>query len=576
MLNYMLLTEYGEALNRGNVLPEYPRPQLRRESYINLNGNWEYTIEAKKQALRDTRHGTICVPFPLESCLSGVRCALEKNEFLCYSREFDVPEDFIKDITLLHIGAADQQCEVMINGKPVGSHDGGYLPASFDVSGAIQSGKNKIFIRVRDEGGWQYPSGKQRKKRGGIWYTPISGIWQTVWLESVGRDYIRSVKFTPDLAHECVSVVLDSDASFFTLELCASGRCIQRAETGERCVSLRIPEEELHLWSPENPFLYDITITTQKDSVASYFAMRTFSTDGKSFLLNGKPYFINGVLDQGYFSDGIYTPASYKAYRDDILAMKRLGFNTLRKHIKIEPMLFYYYCDTLGMLVLQDMVNVGRYSFFKDSLLPFAGFRKRLPYENVSRMQRKRFLTHALSTLAYLYNCPSVVYYTIFNEGWGQFHGNDAYNALRQADPSRIYDTNSGWFHEGSTDVTSEHIYFKPIQINSGERPVIVSEFGGYSCRCAAHSFNSAKNFGYRNYETLEELEDNFVALYEREVLPNLKNGLAGAIYTQLSDVEDETNGILTYDRRMCKLNTDRIFPLMKRVTAEGSFYRAK
>ncbi|MEA5050013.1 MAG: glycoside hydrolase family 2 TIM barrel-domain containing protein [Oscillospiraceae bacterium] len=571
MLNYDLLTPYGERLDKNSVLPEYPRPQLRRDGWLNLNGEWDYAINRTGET-GGAPAGRITVPFPLESCLSGVRRALEKDEWLIYTRTFDVPDDFLRDITLLHIGAVDQLCDVFLNGAPVGSHAGGYLPVTLDVSAAVRPGANELVVRVRDELSELYPTGKQRAKRGGIWYTPVSGIWQTVWLESVRRGYIRELRITPDIDRKCVDIEIDSEADSFGVTVRAAGAVLLATREDARRFSLPITDAQLRLWSPEDPFLYELTVTAPDDTVSSYFAMRKFAAQGRRFFLNNKPYFINGLLDQGYFSDGIYTPASYDAYRDDILRMKALGFNTLRKHIKLEPMMFYHLCDTLGMLVLQDMVNIGRYSFLKDSGLPFAGFRRHIPYVNVNKRQRENFTAHSLAVARQLYSAPCVVYYTIFNEGWGQFPGDALYDALKAADPGRVYDTTSGWFHVGRTDVTSEHVYFRPIELRGSDRPLIVSEFGGYSFDCPGHIFNTEHHYGYRHYTDRQKLEDDFAALYENEILPAIRQaGLAGAIYTQVSDVEDETNGILTYDRRECKLDAGRILPLMRRVCAAGA-----
>lgn len=572
MLNYRLMTKYGES-HDGNVpLAEYPRPQLVRDSYINLNGEWELTVLDRGATVKKC---SIILPFPPESALSGVcdkDIAHRKHRELVYQRTFSVNGGFLRDITLLHIGAADQCCKVYLNGNLVGEHQGGYLPAEFDISRFITEGENRLQISVTDSLSYLYPTGKQRKKRGGIWYTPISGIWQTVWLESVDKNYIKNVYLTPDIDSRSIDIKVDCDAPFFEATVFYDGIELAHQTSAEKERCFTFVENDLHLWSPEEPSLYSLTLKTDGDKVSSYFAMRKFTSENGIFLLNNKPYFINGLLDQGYFSDGIYTPASYDAYRDDITAMKSLGFNTLRKHIKVEPMMFYHYCDKLGMLVLQDMVNVGRYSFFKDTVLPFAFKRKTLPYINVSKKQRKVFSAHSAAITDHLYSCPSVVYYTIFNEGWGQFDGDGIYRQLKADDGSRVYDSTSGWFWEKLSDVFSSHIYFKPITPPDDISGTwIVSEFGGYSCGCHGHIFNSSKEFGYRRFDDPKAFEEAFVKLYEEEIIGNMKNGLAGAIYTQLSDVEDEVNGILTYDRKVCKLNAEHILELNEKVYREFS-----
>ncbi len=571
MLNYNLLTTYGEKLDEKNILPEYPRPQLKRNSYINLNGEWSYAIN-KTGDLHEERTGKILVPFPLESALSKTYTdqprILKKGEYLIYRRSFFIEHSFVRDITLLHIDAVDQAAEVFLNNILVGSIVGSYLPLVLDITKALKIGNNELVVRVRDDLSFDYPTGKQRKKRGGIWYTPISGIWQSVWLESVGSDYVKNIRFTPNIDTKTLSIEVDTIADTLGLEITYQGKPVVATTVFGTNTVVTFKDEDLHLWSPENPSLYDVKITTAKDKVTSYFAMRKFSAENGVFYLNNSPYFVNGLLDQGYFSDGIYTPASYRAYIDDIVSMKSLGFNTLRKHIKIEPMLFYHYCDTIGMLVFQDMLNVGKYSFFKDSVLPFSGCIKKPPLiVNVSRKKKQSFYLHSLATVDYLYSVPSVVYYTIFNEGWGQWDGDYMYTVLKRKDPSRVYDATSGWFFERFSDVHSNHIYFKKIKHPKRiKRPWIVSEFGGYSHSVEGHSFNLNGEFGYRIYNNRELFVKDFVKLFEDEVLFNIRHGLAGAIYTQVSDVEDETNGILTYDRKVLKLAPQDTKPIMDRI----------
>ena len=571
MENPALLTPYGEALDPSCPLPEYPRPSLRRDSYLCLNGIWDYAI-GKSGDLSEKPQGKIVVPFPPESALSGVGRTLRRGEYLMLTTTFSLPQGFLRDRLLLHVGASDQITEIFCNGVPVGSHEGGYLPMTFDLTRAYRSGENRLAVRVRDDLDLRFPTGKQRRPRGGIWYTPISGIWQTVWLESVPKERVESLRITasPDAGtvdlHITAATNLLSVSIHLDGEELFEGQSVEDARGGYT-MRVTLPREKIRLWSPEEPTLYRVAVRTPTDRVESYFAFRTFRADGRRFLLNGKPYFPNGVLDQGYFSDGIYTPAHYDAYRNDILSMKRLGFNTLRKHIKIEPEIFYYLCDSLGMLVFQDMVNVGRYSFFKDTVLPFAGLRRRRPYVTVNAAQKENFRRTALAAVRLLEPHPSVVLYTIFNEGWGQFDGDGMYDLLRRADPTRVYDATSGWFAERRSDVQSEHIYFKPVRlVRREERPILLSEFGGYSLAVQGHRFGSGKPFGYRLCSDRESLERDLLALYEREVIGNLGQGLAGAIYTQLSDVEDECNGLWTYDRKVLKVSEQKLRPVMQKL----------
>lgn len=563
MLNYSMLTPEAEAFNREAPLWDYPRPQCRRDSYLCLNGVWQLSVtEASDPTPKPC--GEIVVPYSPESVLSGFSGKLPKDCVLIYTRTVQIPKEFLRDVTFLHIGAADERCEVTVNEKPLGTYSAGYLPIRVDISSAIHEGENTICLRVHDETDPTHPIGKQRKKRGGIWYTPISGIWQTVWMESLPTGYLDDLQTTPDFAHRFVEIRANRD---FSAVVRFAGETVATAHSENGACRIELAHA-FHPWSPETPALYDLELTAGEDCVSSYFAMRSFRADKKTFYLNEKPYFVNGVLDQGYFSDGIYTPASYDRFRADIMEMKALGFNTLRKHIKVEPLVFYALCDSIGMLVLQDMVNVGKYSFFRHTVLPMLGKRHGKPHITGKQAEKDAFLRHSDATLMHLYNAPCIVYYTIFNEGWGQFDADAAYDRLKALDPSRVYDATSGWFSEHRSDVISEHIYFRPIRLKGGDRPIIVSEFGGYSHAPEGHRFNTRSTMGYRIYQTAEALEADFIRLYEGEILGNLQNGLAGAIYTQLSDVEDECNGILSYDRRVKKLSPVRIKPMMERIDA--------
>jgi hypothetical protein len=334
--------------------------------------------------------------------------------------------------------------------------------------------------------------------------------------------------------------------------------------------SARIDLQNPRTWSPEDPYLYKFTVTSGADKVESYFAIRTLeikTVKGYPRLcLNGKPYFFHGLLDQGYFSDGIYLPANPEGYLFDILEMKKQGFNMLRKHIKIEPELFYYYCDKYGMVVFQDMVNSGKYSFFIDTALPTAGMRSLFTHR-ASKTRRESFIRDSKATIDLLYNHPSVCYYTIFNEGWGQFDADMMYDMLKEYDPTRIYDSTSGWFKKKKSDVTSDHIYFKPIDIRTTkDRPLVLSEFGGYSCKLDEHSFNLSNTYGYRFFKTVDEFETALLELYRKQVIPTIERGLCATVLTQVSDVEDETNGILTYDRRKAKTDPEKMAALSEEI----------
>ena len=531
---------------------EYPRPQMMRDSFLCLNGKWKFKTSKSEEIPVDFDR-EILVPFPPQSALSGINETFDNDSVFYYKRSFTLPNDFVKDRVCLHFGAVDSYCEVYLNDRLIGEHTGGYDAFSFDITDALCE-ENTLIVKCKDDlNSHILPYGKQTHKRGGMWYTSVSGIWQTVWLESTAKQYISALKITPSLDSVKISVYGVKSAEITI-----------KTENGE-IKSTAAPTTEISIpnpknWSPENPYLYRFCVKSKDDTVYSYFALRTVDIreiDGKKRIcLNGKPYFFHALLDQGYFPDGIFTPAELCAYTNDILEMKRLGFNTLRKHIKVEPERFYYDCDRLGMLVFQDMVNNGHYSFIRDTALPTINLKK-LNDKNMHRDNegRAQFVLGAKKTVKQLYNHPCICYWTIFNEGWGQFSSQDMYTLFKSLDDTRIIDTASGWFKGADSDVESEHIYFKPFKYVNADKPTVLSEFGGYSYKEAGHVFNTKNTYGYRFFKDREEFESALIKLYENEIIPAAQMGLCGAVYTQLSDVEDETNGILTYDRRVCKVN---------------------
>ena len=549
-----LYTKAGRELV-GIPWQRYPRPQLVREDWLCLNGDWELGFEGKTMPIR--------VPFCPESLLSGVETPPKPGTELRYRRCFTVPEAWRGRRVLLHFGAVMRRAVVLVNGQELARHDNGYLPFTADLTDALRPGKNELLLLVVNDLDPRYPWGKQRLDRGGMWYTPCSGLWQTVWMEPVPEEHIRRLRIDvgPDWAEIAVEGPAEGAVRF-------NGRDYP-LEKGRVRIQVEAPE----LWSPEKPKLYPFSVSCGQDRVESYFALRTLRIEPVNGIprlcLNGKPYFFHGLLDQGYWSDGLYTPATPTGYARDITAMKRLGFNTLRKHIKIEPEQFYYDCDRLGMIVFQDMVNNGGYDYLEETALPNLGFVRRKDHKrNRDPETRENFYRAMEETVELLRNHPCICLWTIFNEGWGQFCADAAYYRLRSQDKSRFIDTTSGWFHQTASDVDSLHIYFKTLRLGTEDKPQLLSEFGGYCWKIPEHSFNLEKTYGYRQCADRESFARDLRALYEKEVLPLVARGLCGCIYTQVSDVEDETNGLLSFDRAVEKLRPEDLADLAPRLQA--------
>lgn len=552
---------------------EYPRPQLERDSYINLNGEWN--LSHSPIGSETKKHYKINVPFSPESNASGLgNFILQPNEELVYEREFELKTDFVKEITLLHFGAVDYACICYINGKEVGSHKGGFLPFYFDISSYIKIGKNEIQLKVTDPTDTGHQSrGKQKLKRGGIWYTPQSGIWQTVWLESVSKDYIQDIKITPNIDTKSVNIQITTNSSTATIQI-LDGDSVIAESSG---VETNIPIPNMELWSPENPKLYGILIKTSRDIVKSYFGMRKFSIgfDGKfkRLFLNNKPYFHNGLLDQGYWSEGLLTPPNDEEMEKEIKLMKDMGFNMLRKHIKIEPMRWYYHCDRLGILVWQDFVcGGGAYETWKVAYLPFIGWKtKDTKYKFLNRRDedgRNEFIKEMDQTVNLLKNTVSLSVWVLFNEGWGQFDSIQLTDKLRKLDNTRTIDSVSGWYDQGkgSSDLKSLHLYYQKLKVPKNEaRVIVLSEFGGYSLKTEGHVYDENKLFGYKILPDKQSLEKEYRSLIEDQLVPLLSKGLSASIYTQVSDVEEEINGIVTYDRKVVKFDLE----LMRELNAK-------
>ncbi len=540
----------------------YPRPSLIRDRWLNLNGTWEFTGQGREDKAFIT--GNIRVPFCPESLLSGVDHVFMHAK-LRYRRTFQVPQEWKGLRVLLHFGAVDQVCRVYVNGSEAGRHTGGYTAFTLDITDLVREGANELTVHVVDNLDETLPYGKQTYKRGGMWYTPVSGIWQSVWLEAVPDTYVKSIDFK--VIDDGVELMFDGVTDG-----------VVKLDNGEEFLvtdgKTTVKPSEVHFWSPEEPYLYRYTATFNQDTVSSYFAIRTLSVmqDGayKRLCLNGRPYFFHGLLDQGYYPEGIYTPASPKAYEQDILDMKNLGFNTLRKHIKVEPDVFYYDCDRLGMIVFQDMVNNGKYAYVFDTVMPTVGVQKLddTTWEKRERV-RAAFRQGMADTVKQLHFHPCICYWTIFNEGWGQFDADNLYLELKSMDDTRFIDTTSGWFRRKLSDVESLHIYFKKLYVEKSDKPVILTEFGGYSLKIADHSYNCCQTYGYRTYTDRETFVEGVRQTYLEEIIPLISQGLCGAIYTQVSDVEDEVNGLMTYDRQVAKILPEEMTDIAKLLQEE-------
>lgn len=546
-------------------LMEYPRPQLKRESYISLNGIWEYAIRDSND-FPSQYDGEILVPFSPETIKSGVNKFVSPTDFLFYKKEVSFPSHFIKDYLIIHFGAVDQIADVYFNDKLFIHHEGGYLPFSIKIDKKDVKSINTIKLVVKDYSDTSYYSrGKQKINHGGIWYSPQSGIYMPVWCESVYKDYIENIKYTPDIDKGVIIVNVTSTSKEFDIKIDNKKFILETNKDQE------IKIDNPHLWDIDDPYLYEVMVSSKNDTVTSYFAMRKFSTtirnNKRVLALNNKPLFMKGVLDQGYYQDTLLTPPSIKAYEEDLKLVKELGFNTVRKHIKIESLIWYHLCDKMGIIVWQDMVNGG--TTYKFSTISFPLVTKRhhndLNHKKFSRMDiegRRDTEKEFKETINLLYNSPSIGLWTLFNEGWGQFDSKRIYEEMKKLDNTRIYDHASGWHDQGVSDTKSLHVYFTKVKMPKDkdvkDRAIILSECGGYNLAIDGHR-HSETNFGYKHLESKQELLNAYQKFIERDVLTNIDKGLGAFIYTQLSDVEDELNGFVTFDREVIKVEKNYI-----------------
>ena len=580
-------------------LAEYPRPAMRRDSCEILNGPWQYAITQTAE-YPAAWQGSILVPYSPEAPASGVGRTLQPGQWLHYHRLFAPPAGEGGRV-LLHFGAVDYACAVQVNGHLAGGHRGGYWPFTLDITDLLNgTGRNSLWVAVQDPTGHGTQArGKQTLKPGGMFYPAQSGIWRTVWLERVPDNYIQTLTVTPDYDARTVTVRVHTAKPGGAVNLWAMVRAggvtiaedwgsDEADQDGE--VTLNIPEEHFFPWSPDTPFLYDLTVGTTQgekaglDTVHSYFALRKWSCAPDAhgvlrFCLNDKPILLNGLLDQGYWPEGLYTPPSDAAVERELSEVKALGFNLLRKHAKIEPQRWYYHCDRLGLIVWQDIVNGGSaynlwfVTYLTNVLQPLL---RRFPdgkaaYSLLSRAKpagREEYAHELADTVQALRCHPCIACWVPFNEGWGQFDAGKAVQALRTPDGTRLVDEASGWFDQGGGDVHSLHNYFYPLRIRPQKRTVALSEYGGIAWPMPGHE-PPHKTYGYGTAKDRQELTARYKKLQLKTVLPQLEKGLSALVYTQLTDVEDEVNGLFTYDRAAVKPDANAVRSVNAALAAE-------
>jgi len=568
-------TEWAERVNPQNPLPEYPRPILERADWKSLNGLWDYAVKPRGEAEPNSFDGKILVPFAIESSLSGVQKTVGKDNELWYRRTFTVPSAWKNKKVILHFGAVDWKTEVYLNNIKIGSHTGGYTPFCFDITPFLNKGEQTLVLRVWDptDKGFQ-PRGKQVSKPEGIMYTAVTGIWQTVWIEPVEATHIVALKTVSDIDKQTVSVNVEtiggSQFDYAEVTLTDKGKTLatQKSVVGEK-IELYVPDAQL--WSPDSPYLYDLEVKLfsngrQADKVKSYCAMRkiSYKRDSRGIVrlqLNNKNLFQFGPLDQGWWPDGLYTAPTDEALAFDIEKTKEMGFNMIRKHVKVEPARWYYHCDRLGILVWQDMPSGGETGPGWQPHEYFSGkeiVRTAESEENFKREWR--------DIIDLLYSNPSVVVWVPFNESWGQFKTPEIVAWTKQYDPSRLVNPASGGNHYHCGDMLDLHNYPNPkMTLYDAERPTVQGEFGGIGMPVEGHLWQPEKNWGYIQFKTPKEVTDEYVK-YAEMLKTLIAGGFSGAVYTQTTDVEGEVNGLMTYDRKVIKLEIDRLSKVNKEI----------
>lgn len=577
-----LKTRWTDTIDKANPLPEYPRPQMARDLWMSLNGTYDYAIKEAGCEWTESYDGEINVPYAIECMLSGVEKPLLPSQRLWYRKKFTIPSDMVGKHIILNFGAVDWQCNVYVNKKLAGTHTGGYCSFAFDITALLCDGENELVVKVYDptEKGWQQ-RGKQVLDTHGFWYTATSGIWQNVWLEAVDASHILKLRMIPDIDTKTLKIKTYSTDANCNIKVTVYD---EGTEVQSDTIDLdgEITFDDLKLWSPETPFLYDLKIELIKDgatvdTVKSYIGMRKYSVERDEngilrFFLNNEPYFQRGLLDQGYWSDGGLTPPTDEAMVYDIATMKRLGFNMLRKHIKVELDRWYYHCDRLGMLVWQDMVSGGEYiGDILAGALPNINIKVRDNHYNWFKRNNKEwrddYKRELNEMLNQLFNHTSICCWVPFNEGWGQFDSAQIAADVKNFDPTRFVDHASGWYDQGAGDVKSMHKYILPVIMpRLDNRVFAITEFGGYSSIFKGNTWDESKSFGYMMFKNKDTLSKAYKKLHEKQIIPLVKKGLSATIYTQVSDVENEVNGILTYDREKIKIHEDVLIEINKKL----------